>query len=181
MKRKLEAGADRSIDANPEWIDPDVVARDYDLEDLDPTQRVFADRVIQWARELVTVYKRMKATGKPRRVPRMRTWLGGSAGSGKSTTLRTRLMHCRLLFQQEDVDAKIELTAYTGVAAFNIGFGARTAVSSFRIPPKATFQQELTDEAARKLEAQWADVVLLIVDEVSFIGNAFYAKMQFRV
>ena len=31
------------------------------------------------------------------------------------------------------MDATVELTAYTGVAAFNIGFGARTCCSSFVI------------------------------------------------
>ena len=36
-------------------------------------------------------------------------------------------------FQREDVEATVELTAYTGVAAFNIGYGAETCCSSFGI------------------------------------------------
>ena len=87
----------------------------------------------------------------------------------------------RLLFQREGVDATIELTAYTGVAAFNIGFGARTACSSFQIFPKAAWKNELTGQSFRKLEEQWRSVVLLIVDEISFIGRAFFARMHFRL
>ena len=116
-----------------------------------------------------------------RSMPKLRTWLGGSAGSGKSTSLKTIVHHVRLLFRRENVDASIELTAYTGVAAFNIGLGARTAVSSFRIYPNAPWKKDLTGEPARQLEEQWINVVLLIVDEVSFIGRAFLARMHFRV
>ena len=67
------------------------------------------------------------------------------------------------------------------MAAFNIGFGAKTAVSSFQIFPGATWKAELAGDAARKLEHQWADVELLIVDEVSFIGRAFFTRMHFRL
>ena len=109
------------------------VVEEYDLDKLDPTQRAFADRVLRWARELVQVYKQSKASGTWKSPPRLRTWLCGSAGSGKSTTLKAVVQHVRLLFQQEEVDATVELTAYTGVAAFNIGFGAKTCCSSFGI------------------------------------------------
>ena len=156
--------------------------RDYALGKKDPTQRAFADRVLAWAAEVVRVYKDVSATGKRRRVQKLRTWLGGSAGSGTSTTLKTVVQHVRLLFQREDVDASVELTAYTGVAAFNIGFGAKTACSSFKVFPNAAWKTELTGDACRRLEQQWRSVVLLIVDEVSFIGRTFFfARMQFRL
>ena len=90
--------------------------------------------------------------------------LGGPAGRGKSTTLRTVVQHLRLLFQQEGVDATVELTAYTGVAAFNIGFGARTARSSSHVSPNAAWKSELSGDALRKLEQQWCRVALLVVE-----------------
>ena len=166
---------------------------DYALDKLDPTQRVFADRVLDWGRELVSAFnhnttvrnqKNKKKNGKSqklRRVPVLRSYLGGSAGSGKSTTLRTVLQHLRLLFQKEGIDATVELTAYTGVAAFNIGFGAKTACSAFNIFPGAKFQKELKGDQFRGLEKQWENVVLLIVDEVSFIGRAFFYRMHCRL
>ena len=33
-------------------------------------------------------------------MPTLRTWLGGSAGSGKSSALKTIVQHIRLLFQK---------------------------------------------------------------------------------
>ena len=114
-------------------------------------------------------------------MPLLRSYLGGSAGSGKSTTLRTVLQHLRLLFQKEAINATVELTAYTGVAAFNIGFGAKTACSCFRIFPNATFKKELQGEQFRALEKQWENVVLLIIDEISFIGTGFFYRMHCRL
>ena len=117
-------------------VDPNAVPDNYSLDRLDPTQRVFADRVLAWGSQLVQTYKhnvQVKDPSKLKRVPVLRSYLGGSAGSGKSTTLRTVLHHLRLLFRKEGVEATVELVAYTGVAAFNIGFGAKTACSAFRL------------------------------------------------
>ena len=116
--------------------------RDYDLAKVDPTQRAFANRVLKWARELVETYKWNKANGGSKRPPRLRTWLCGSAGSGKTRTLKTIVQHVRLLFQLEDVDATVELTAYSGIAAFNIGFGAKTCCSSFSISGTGAWKKE---------------------------------------
>ena len=101
-------------------VEEDVM-RDFALEKLDPTQRVFADRVLAWGRGLVSAFNhnaKVRDRRKQKRVPLMRAYLGGSAGSGKSTTLRTVLQHLRLVFQKEGVEPTVELTAYTGVAAF---------------------------------------------------------------
>ena len=180
VKSTLAKGAGGGEGA-AERVDRLVVERDYALEDLDPTQRVFANRVIAWAREVVSVYKRVEAGAYKLDVPRLRSWLGGSAGSGKSTTLKTAVQHVRLMFQEEKIDAQIELVAYTGVAAFNIGFGAKTACSAFQVFPKARWKHQLKDDAYKRLEREWSSVELLIVDEVSFIGRAFFAKMHHRM
>ncbi len=95
--------------------------------------------------------------------------------------MKTIVQHARLRFRRENINARIQLTAYTGVSAFNIGFGARTAPSAFGIYPQASWKAELTGKAFRKLEETWRDVVLLIIDEVSFIGRAFFARMHFRL
>jgi len=91
------------------------------------------------------------------------------------------VQHIRLLIHRKVVDAKVELTAYTGVAAFNIGFGARTACSAFQIFPGAAWKSQLEGPAFQKLEETWAQCILLIVDEISFIGKAFFARMHFRM
>ena len=74
----------------------------------------------------------------------------------------------------------MQLTAYTGVAAFNIGFGARTVCSAFQIFPNAQWKPEIDGVALRKLEDTWENVALLIIDEISFIGRALFSKMHFR-
>ncbi len=175
----LDGGS--SATSNAAVVDEAVVLNDYSLEDLDPTQRVFANRVLAWAAELRDVYVRNRDKGTRDPPPLLRCFLCGSAGSGKSTTIRTALMHVRLLFQKAKIDATVELTAYTGVAAFNIGFGAKTACSAFRVFPNAPWKPELEGQQYRQLEEQWRNVVLLIVDEVSCIGTAFFAKMHFRL
>ena len=162
-------------------FDEAAVLRKYPLHRLDPTQRAFANRVLTWAEELLTVYQDVKSDGVHKPLPLLRSFLAGSAGSGKSTTLKTIVQHIRLLIHRKVVDAKVELTAYTGVAAFNIGFGARTACSAFQIFPNAAWKSQLEGPAFRKLEETWSQCILLIVDEISFIGKAFFARMHFRM
>ena len=65
------------------------------LEELDPTQRAFADRVLAWAREVIVAYKEVRATGAPQRMPLLRSWLCGSVGSGKSAVLKATVWHVR--------------------------------------------------------------------------------------
>ena len=180
VKKKLSEGHKETADTDITYVDEATVLNDYSLEKLDPTQRVFADRVLKWASEVAKVYDTVRADGTYRRVPLLKAFLGGSAGSGKSTTLKTCVQHVRLMFLTKNVPAKVELTAYTGVAAFNIGFGARTACSAFQVFPNAAWKNELEGKALRKLEDLWGNVLLLIIDEISFIGTSLFACMHFR-
>ena len=79
------------------------------------------------------------------------------------------------MFKEAGVLAQIELTAYTGVAAFHIGFAAKTTCSSFQIFPNSYWNAELNGKA------QWASVEFLIVDEISFIGRIPLARMRYRM
>ena len=186
VKRMLESDTATGNTASTSVfaVDRATVLRDHALDDLDPTQRAFADRVLKWGDDLVEKYQqnqRVRSGKKLKRVPLLRCFLGGSAGSGKSTTLRTVLQHLRLKFQAAKIDAEVELTAYTGVAAFNIGFGAKTACSAFDIYQKTSFKKELQGDRCRALEESWKNVTLLIVDEISFIGTGFFHKMHCRL
>ena len=180
VQSKLSEGSSDAPETKTNKDDEATQLANYALEKLDPTQRAFADRVLKWARSVVDTYSLVSDDGRPRPIPLLRCFLGGSAGSGKSTTLKTCVVHIRHLFKQEGVPAKIELTAYTGVAAFNIGFGARTACSAFQVFPNAAWKKELEGTALRKLEDTWHNVVLLIIDEISFIGTSLFARMHFR-
>ena len=180
VEQKLAEGHGDVSETDNGQVDEATVLTDFSLDKLDPTQRAFADRVLKWGDEVADVYEAVKRDGRYRPVPKLRTFLGGSAGSGKSTTLKTCVQHLRLKFKQRGVPAKVELTAYTGVAAFNIGFGARTACSAFQVFPNTAWRNELEGPALRKLEDTWHNVVLLIIDEISFIGRALFARMHIR-
>lgn len=170
-----------SDDANDKNEDDHDDGNQYPLDALDPTQRVFADMVLNWGDALVRCYKDVEHDAKPRDIPLLRTWLCGSAGSGKSTTMKTVVYHLRKKFAANRIPAKVELTAYTGVAAFNIGFGAKTTCSCFQIFPNATWTSELKGQKKKQLEQQWEQVELLIVDEISFVGRILFARMHHRL
>ena len=169
VRSKLAKGAGgENGDALVTYASAPISLDEFPLEQLDPTQRVFVNRVLDWATKLADTYDAVQKDGRFRKPPLMRTYLGGSAGSGKSMTLKTAVHHARKLFRDRGTPAEVMLTAYTGVAAFNIGFGARTACSTFQIFPNATWKNELQGEEFRKLERTWKKVELLIVDEVSY-------------
>ena len=180
-KAILKQGSEDAVEDEEKSLSAAEVAEKYPLDILDPTQRCFADRVLAWAGEVVQCYSDVCARRKRCAPPPLRAWVGGSAGSGKSTVLKTCVAHIRVMFQTANVPATVALTAYTGVAAFNIGFGAKTACSMFSVFPNVSWKAELAGDALSRLEAQWANVILLIVDEISFIGSAFLAKMHARM
>ena len=97
-------------------VDEKEVLEEFLLDKLDQTQRVFADHVLAWGRELVSAYKHNAAVRdgkKLKGVPLLRSYLGGSAGSGKSTTLWTVLQHLRLLFQKEALVEKKAMSVFS--------------------------------------------------------------------
>ena len=106
VQRQLAKGAGVASDesALTAAVVEEEVVRDFALEKFDPTQRVFADRVLASGRDLVSAYKHnatVRDRRKLKRVPLLRSYLGGSAGSGKSTTLRTVLQRLRSLSRRK--------------------------------------------------------------------------------
>ena len=62
VRRMLDAGASAGHkDSDPDQaVNRASVLRDYSLDDLDPTQRAFADRVLEWGDKVVQVYRQNK-------------------------------------------------------------------------------------------------------------------------
>ena len=89
VKKRLDEGAETDVQAATARLDRDTVLKEYSLDRLDPTQRAFADRMLRWIEGVIDVYTKVRLTGVQQRMPRLRTWLAGSAGSGKSWTLKT--------------------------------------------------------------------------------------------
>ena len=99
VRSKLAKGAGgENGDAAVTYASASISLDEFPLEQLDPTQRVFANRVLDWAKNLADTYDAVQKDWRFRKPPLMRIFLGGSAGSGKSTTLKTAVQHVRKLF-----------------------------------------------------------------------------------
>ena len=115
----------------------------------------------------------------------LRVFITGGAGVGKSVIIRTlyQALH-RLLCSdsgQNPKDIRILLCAYTGLAAYNIQ--GSTLHSAFCIEPnkKLTYKQ-LSDDKRNTLQTKYKKLAVLIVDEVSMVGNEMliflYQRLQ---
>ena len=111
-------------------------------------------------------------------------FITGGAGVGKSLVIRTlyQTLH-RLLcsdYGRNPEDTRILLCAYTGLAAYNIQ--GSTLHSAFSIEPnkKLTYKQ-LSDDKRNTLQAKYRDLTVLVVDEVSMVGNEMLNFLYLRL
>ena len=61
VKKTLTEGVGEETECDINQVDEASATCDYALDDLDPTQRVFADRVLKWADAVAKVYEAVKA------------------------------------------------------------------------------------------------------------------------
>ena len=134
------------------------------LDELDPTQRAFAEMALQWHSGDRSYFRAI---------------LLGTAGTGKTTTLKALL---RAL--QERGLGKFAIAAYTGVAANNIGCGARTLTDLFRLAKTSEASGELMplegDDLKEYVE-DLKDLTLLIVDEISMVSRVVLSQIHMRL
>ena len=158
-----------SIKDTSQYLDPN---------DLDPTQTLFLDTVLQWERQCIEC----KQKNKP--FPPLKVKLLGVAGTGKSRTIKTLVQEFKKEMQKSDLPenehGKILLCAPTGVAAFNIGCGAASVHKTFNIPVRGNFN-DLTGEKQKQLEEDFENVWLIIIDEISMVGCEMLAKVNDRL
>ena len=111
-------------------------------------------------------------------------FITGGAGFGKSVVIRNlyQALH-RLLCSkcgQNPEDIRILLCAYTGLAAYNIQ-GA-TLHTAFCIEPnKKLDYKQLSDEKRNTLQTKYKHLSVLIVDEVSMVGNMMLHFLNLRL
>ena len=134
------------------------------LDELDPTQRAFAEMALQWHSGDRSYFRAI---------------LLGTAGTGKTTTLKALL---RAL--QERGLGKFAIAAYTGVAANNIGCGARTLTDLFRLAKTNEASGELMPLEGDDLKEYVEDLkglTLLIIDEISMVSRVVLSQIHMRL
>ena len=101
-------------------------------------------------------------------------FITGGAGVGKSVVIRTlyQALHRMLCSEsgQNPEDVRILLCAYTGLAAYNIQ--GTTLHNAFCIEPNKKLKyKQLSDDKQNTLRTKYMHLSVLIVDEVSMVGN----------
>ena len=111
-------------------------------------------------------------------------FITGGARVGKSVVIRTlyQALHRLLCSEsgQNPENIKILLCAYTGLAAYNIQ--GSTLHSAFCIEPnkKLTYKQ-LSDDKRNTLQMKYMHLSVLIIDEVSMVGNEMLNFLYLRL
>ena len=111
-------------------------------------------------------------------------FITGGAGVGKSLLIRTlyQALHRLLCSEsgQNPEDIRIQMCAYTGLAAYNIN--GSTLHSAFGIEPnKKLVYKPLSDEKRNTLQSKFMNLSILIIDEVSMVGNGMLNFLYLRL
>ena len=155
-----------------------TVTQNLDPNDLDPTQTLFLDTILDWAKQCIKCKKELKP------FPPLKVKLLGVAGTGKSRTIKTFVQEFDRLMINSDLlekdQGRIIMCAPTGVAAYNIGCGAASVHRTFFIPVKSKFT-DFSGERQKQLEQAFENAWLVIIDEISMVGCEMFAKLNERL
>ena len=115
---------------------------------------------------------------------KMHLFITGGAGVGKSLVITTlyQALHRLLCSEhgQNPENVRILLCAYTGLAAYNIK-GA-TLHSAFSIEPNKKLRyKQLSDDKRNTLQTKYMHLSILIIDEVSMVGNEMLNFLYLRL
>ena len=152
---------------------------------IDPTQQSFVDHMCAWADAYLSLPD-VCENNLPLPAERSGAWnlqesvlLLGTAGTGKTTTMQAANRE----LETRGLTDRIVRVAYTGVAASNMGSGARTIVSLFRLKTSrgAGPLQPLAAEEMQNMATELGDMAVLEVDEVSMVEKVVLAHMHQRL
>eukprot|EP00660_Eupelagonema_oceanica_P007192 gene7192-15539_t len=109
-------------------------------------------------------------------LPKLRTFLLGTAGSGKTHTLKLAIARvCEILG-----DDAVLICAHTGVAAFNVGGGAETINSLFKLGSSGDYEP-LVGLSETELIDRLGKCCLLVIDEISMVGCCQFGGQSLRL
>ena len=157
------------------------------VADLDPTQKSFVDHMAAFAEAFLAESSCAENNlPLPSSACTVEAWrlgdpvlLLGTAGTGKTTTMQA----ANGVLDNKGLGRRIVRAAYTGVAASNMGSGARTIVSLFRLQrkygggPLPPLSEEEMEAMAKELGA----MAVLELDEASMIEKLLVAEIHDRL
>ena len=123
-------------------------------------------------------------TGELHRYRALRMYLTGTAGTGKSRTIRAicGLRRSKVLMEgasEEAVRDSCVLAAPTGCASFQLKFGASTLHRRFGIPVGYCGPWKSRDDARyRNMKTRLKQARLFVVDEMSMVGRQMLGKIE---
>lgn len=134
---------------------------------LNTEQQEIHQFIVEWCIEMSMTYK----TGK--RPKPFYVFISGGAGTGKSHLIRTIVQTANKLLRvgQGEDDIVVMVSAFTGVAAFNIE--GHTLHSAFSLPVNQSKRDDyirLSGEQLSSMRAKLGNLSLLIIDEISMVG-----------
>ncbi|KAI3914336.1 hypothetical protein MKW98_014943 [Papaver atlanticum] len=107
----------------------------------------------------------------------IRLIISGGAGTGKSTLINAVVRSTRELFSN---DYFVRIMAPTGVAAFNIG-GSTIHHELGITADKSHSYKKLEAERCRRMQVDFKDTKLIIIDEYNMIGRKMLAYIDLRL
>jgi hypothetical protein len=149
------------------------------VRSLNPKQRCAYDIVLSWCRRLI---KNMNSL-KPVEVEPIYLFITGGGGAGKSHLIKTIYHTAVKTFRHPPFNPELPtvlLMAPTGVAAINIdGTTVNTAVAI----PKDTgdYLPAMSDQRKTQYRLSLKDLKLVIVDEISMVGNTSLLHIHQRL
>ena len=176
IQRKLHVGIEKLYTGFQDQLSEAGSGAELDrrVKTLDPTQLVVYRRIADWATSRLTWVGRGEPSANSRIAyeppPTLRFLLLGTAGTGKTHTAQISVTHVRRVLGSF---RSVLTVAFSGVAAANLGCGARTVDSIFHTNSDDA-ADDLIGEDRDKLVVELRHVELLVHDEVSTIGAASF-------
>ena len=116
--------------------------------------------------------------GRNNRPEALRINIDGTAGTGKSFLIGAISTELQNLASQENMSSPVMRLAPTGMAAF--GIYGMTIHSALSLPVKSLLEP-LKSGPLIRLQQQWKDIKLLIIDEKSMVGRTMAGKIDLRL
>jgi len=167
-----------ALEKNPQPMKEGMPQAAINANDLDPTQRVVYDIGMAWAQKWMSE-PHYKDQHPPQTTESLHLLLLGTAGTGKTTTLKALLQGWRSIGFGETIVA-----AFTGVAASNVGMGARTLHDLFKLSKTNPTSGELLPLAGEDLDSfkeLLHNTRVLVIDEVSMVSRQVLAHVNTRL